>query len=75
MSGQTEPIEEIAHYDNGNVKHRGYTLDGEIHGRWSWFRQDGSIMRSGEFDRGRQTGTWLTYDRTGKVVKETRFGG
>lgn len=28
-----------------------------------------------EFDRGRQVGTWRTYDRKGNVVKETRFHG
>jgi hypothetical protein len=31
-------------------------------------------MRTGEFDRGKQVGTWRTLDRSGKVVKETDFG-
>ena len=31
------------------------------------------MMRSGTFDRGKQTGSWRTYDRAGKVVKETTF--
>jgi hypothetical protein len=31
-------------------------------------------MRAGSFDRGRQIGTWRTYDRMGTVVKETTFG-
>lgn len=30
-------------------------------------------MRSGEFDRGQQVGIWRTYDRSGKIVKETDF--
>jgi antitoxin component YwqK of YwqJK toxin-antitoxin module len=30
-------------------------------------------MRSGEFDRGQQVGIWQTFDRSGKVVKETNF--
>ena len=62
-------------YDNGKVKLRGSHLDGEMHGEWEFFRRDGSIMRSGAFDRGKQVGTWRTYDRTGKVVKETEFDG
>jgi hypothetical protein len=32
---------------------------------------DGS--RSGDFDRGRQVGTWRTLDRAGRLVKETNF--
>lgn len=45
-----------------------------MHGEWSWYRTDGSLMRTGQFDRGRQVGTWHTHDRAGKIVKETSFG-
>jgi antitoxin component YwqK of YwqJK toxin-antitoxin module len=34
---------------------------------------DGSLMRAGSFDHGRQVGVWRTYDRSGRVVKETTF--
>jgi antitoxin component YwqK of YwqJK toxin-antitoxin module len=60
-------------YDNGKPKHRGQRLDGEMHGAWEFYRRDGSLMRSGEFDRGRQVGTWRTYHRSGEVVSEKRF--
>jgi antitoxin component YwqK of YwqJK toxin-antitoxin module len=66
-------IPAIDHYDNGQVRFRGANLGGEMHGPWEFFRRDGSLMRAGSFDRGRQVGRWLTYDRTGQVVKETRF--
>jgi len=69
-----EPEEQTLHYPNGNVKHHGYLLDGEMHGDWAFYRTDGSIMRAGRFDRGRQVGTWRTYARDGRVVKETEFG-
>jgi antitoxin component YwqK of YwqJK toxin-antitoxin module len=64
----------VARYPNGNVRFRGAHLDGEMHGEWEFFRADGSRMRTGAFDRGKQIGVWRTYDRAGKVVKETRFG-
>jgi hypothetical protein len=32
-------------------------------------------MRAGEFERGRQVGIWRTYDRSGRIVKETDFSG
>ena len=69
-----DPIEDTAHYANGRTKFSGLRLDGEMHGAWSWYRTAGSPMRSGQFDRGRQVGTWRTFDRAGKVVKETDLG-
>jgi antitoxin component YwqK of YwqJK toxin-antitoxin module len=73
MAPHPMPVEETAHYGNGRVKFTGFRLDGELHGAWEWYRTDGSIMRSGEFDRGKQIGMWRTYDRSGQTVKETDF--
>ncbi len=60
-------------YSTGAVRSTGFLLGGEMHGPWVFFRKDGSVMRSGEFDRGRQVGTWRTFDRTGRLVKQTAF--
>jgi antitoxin component YwqK of YwqJK toxin-antitoxin module len=68
---RTKPTRVTDHYDNGNVRFRGANLEGKMHGPWKFFRRDGSLMRSGSFDRGTQVGIWRTYDRTGGVVKET----
>ena len=74
MRRADEPAEETVRYADGTVKYTGFLVAGEMHGDWSWFRTDGSLMRTGSFERGRQVGTWRTYDRAGKVVKETPFG-
>jgi antitoxin component YwqK of YwqJK toxin-antitoxin module len=42
-------------------------------GYWEWFRKNGTIMRSGSFDKGEQVGEWTTYDKNGKVVKVTKM--
>jgi antitoxin component YwqK of YwqJK toxin-antitoxin module len=68
-----EPVEETVHFSDGTVKYTGSRLEEELDGAWSWYRTDGSLMRTGEFDHGRQVGTWRTYDRKGNVVKETPF--
>jgi antitoxin component YwqK of YwqJK toxin-antitoxin module len=74
MSGPSDPaIPELEHYADGAVKMEGFRLAGEMHGEWRWFRTDGSLMRSGSFDRGRQIGVWRTFDRAGRLVKETDF--
>lgn len=74
MTSLSEPVEAIAHFANGGVKFAGFHLDGEMHGDWTFYRTDGSVMRTGSFDRGRQVGTWRTYDRAGIVLKEQSFG-
>jgi antitoxin component YwqK of YwqJK toxin-antitoxin module len=73
MSKPGEPAPDVAHYDDGAVRYRGFQLDGEMHGDWEFLRRDGSVMRAGRFDSGRQVGVWRTFDRAGNVVKETDF--
>jgi antitoxin component YwqK of YwqJK toxin-antitoxin module len=73
MERTGEPTPDVSYYDNGAVRYRGFQLDGQMHGQWEFLRRDGSLMRAGEFDRGRQVGLWRTYDRTGAVKKETEF--
>lgn len=74
MATDESPVEAIDHYANGNVRFRGFHLGGEMHGEWTFYRSDGSVMRTGAFDRGRQVGTWRTFDRDGVIVKDTDFG-
>ena len=45
-----------------------------MHGAWEFFRRDGSLMRSGRFAHGEQTGTWTTYDRAGHPHRVTDLG-
>jgi antitoxin component YwqK of YwqJK toxin-antitoxin module len=44
-----------------------------MHGKWEFFRIDGSLMRSGSFINGKQSGLWTTFDAKGKKVKESKF--
>jgi antitoxin component YwqK of YwqJK toxin-antitoxin module len=61
-------------YDNGNPRYTGKFKDGQMHGPRKFFRKDGSLMRSGKFNLGKQIGIWTTYDRSGHPQKETDFG-
>jgi len=67
------PTPAIDHYPNGNIRFTGFHLGDEMHGAWVFYRSDGTVMRSGSFDRGRQTGTWTTFARDGSVVKKQVF--
>jgi hypothetical protein len=61
----------IERHRDGSVRGRGRLVDGRPDGYWEWFRLDGTKMRSGHFDRGREVGEWTAYDRTGAVYKVT----
>ena len=73
MAKTSKPTPDVAYYDDGGVRYRGFQLNGEMHGEWEFMRKDGSVMRSGRFEGGRQVGVWKTFDRAGTVVKETDF--
>jgi antitoxin component YwqK of YwqJK toxin-antitoxin module len=75
MPERSQPVPETIHYPNGTVKMSGFRLNGEMHGAWAWYRTDGSVMRTGQFDRGRQIGVWRTFERSGRLVKETDVTG
>lgn len=61
-------------FDNGLPRFKGDYLGDEMHGPWEFYRKDGSLMRTGEFDRGKQIGTWRTFDRAGALVSEKTLG-
>lgn len=61
------------HHKDGSIYARGQMLGGKMHGYWEFFRKDGTIMRSGSFDREQQVGTWTTYAASGKLIKVTEM--
>jgi antitoxin component YwqK of YwqJK toxin-antitoxin module len=68
------PEPNTTYYSNARVKNRGAYVDGEMHGPWEFYRRDGSLMRMGSFDHGRQVGVWRTFDRVGQEVSATDLG-
>jgi antitoxin component YwqK of YwqJK toxin-antitoxin module len=59
------------HHRDGSIWAKGFKVGETMTGYWEWFRKDGSKMRSGFFEDGKQVGTWTTYDKKGKVYKVT----
>jgi antitoxin component YwqK of YwqJK toxin-antitoxin module len=71
--GRGPAVDHIEYHKDGSVWAKGQKLDGVLTGYWEWFRKDGTKMRSGFFEAGRQIGEWTTYDRAGKVYKVTNM--
>jgi antitoxin component YwqK of YwqJK toxin-antitoxin module len=63
----------VLHHKDGSLWAKGQTVGDVPTGYWEWFRKDGTKLRSGHFEDGRQTGAWTTYDRKGQVYKVTKM--
>jgi len=63
----------IDYHKDGSIRAKGTTRGGKLDGYWEWFRKDGTKLRSGHFNMGKQTREWTTYDAAGKVYKVTMF--
>jgi antitoxin component YwqK of YwqJK toxin-antitoxin module len=71
MTEKTTP--RVDYNRSGTICAKGQMLDDQLHGYWEWYRQDGTLKRSGQFDRGRRVGEWTTYDLSGVPYKVTRM--
>jgi antitoxin component YwqK of YwqJK toxin-antitoxin module len=66
------PKSHTLYHRDGSVWAKGQTIGDVPTGYWEWFRKDGTRMRSGFFEDGKQVGEWTTYDRKGRVYKVTK---
>lgn len=60
----------IKYHAKGNtIWSKGKIVNGNPDGYWEWYRPDGTLKRSGYFDKGEPVGEWITYDNKGKKYK------
>lgn len=64
----------IHYHNDGSIWAKGKMVGKKMNGYWEWFRKNGTKIRSGYFNKGRQVGIWTTYDQKGRVYKVTSFG-
>jgi antitoxin component YwqK of YwqJK toxin-antitoxin module len=63
----------VKYHNDGSLWAKGTMVGGQPQGFWEWFRKEGTRMRSGYFEKGRQIGEWTTYDKKGRIYKVTRM--
>jgi len=62
----------IKYHANGKTMwSKGKMIDGNPDGYWEWYRLDGTIKRSGYFERGNPVGEWISYDSAGAKYSST----
>ena len=65
----------IKYHANGiTVWSKGKIVNDQPEGYWEWYRPDGTIKRSGYFEKGEPIGEWITYDNKGAKHKITQRG-
>lgn len=65
----------IKYHANGKTRwSKGKVVDGQPNDYWEWYRQDGTLKRSGHFDKGEPVGEWTTYDAKGEPYKTSKRG-
>jgi antitoxin component YwqK of YwqJK toxin-antitoxin module len=65
----------IKYHANGKTRwSNGKVVVGQPDGYWEWYRSEGTLKRSGHFNKGEVVGEWITYDQKGKVHKVTNKG-
>lgn len=63
----------IKYHANGNtIWSKGKMIDGNPEGYWEWYRLNGTLKRSGYFEKGEPVGEWITYDDLGNVYKVSK---
>ena len=60
------------HASGKTVWSKGKVKDEQPEGYWEWYRPDGTLKRSGHFEKGVPVGEWTTYDQKGSVYKVTK---
>lgn len=60
------------HANGTTIWSKGKIVDGNPEGYWEWYRPDGTIKRSGHFEKGEPMGEWITYDNKGAKYKTTQ---
>lgn len=65
----------IKYHANGRTRwSKGKIVEGQPDGYWEWYRVDGTLKRSGHFERGEAVGEWVTYGSDGQPYKVTQRG-
>lgn len=61
------------HAKGSTVWSKGKMVNDNPDGYWEWYRPDGTLKRSGYFDKGEPIGEWITYNSEGKKHKVTNY--
>ena len=59
------------HANKNTIWSKGKMINDLPEGYWEWYRVDGTLKRSGHFEKGEPVAEWNTYDETGNLYKSS----
>lgn len=59
--------------DDGQLSFSGEYFENQRHGRWIYYFGDGTSSEN-YYEKGRKTGIWKDYDKSGKLIRQTDYG-
>jgi antitoxin component YwqK of YwqJK toxin-antitoxin module len=60
-------------FKNGKIKAEGLSIKEIMEGEWKFYRETGQLWQVGNFNGGQKHGSWLRYDKKGKLEYEESF--
>ena len=66
--------EELTYFfKNGKIKAEGISINGIMEGEWKFYRETGQLWQVGNFKEGQKHGSWIRYDKKGKLEYQETF--
>jgi antitoxin component YwqK of YwqJK toxin-antitoxin module len=66
--------EELTYFfKNGKIKAEGISMNGIMEGEWKFYRETGQLWQVGNFKEGQKHGSWIRYDKKGKLEYQEKF--
>jgi antitoxin component YwqK of YwqJK toxin-antitoxin module len=60
-------------FKNGKIKAEGISINGIMEGEWKFYRETGQLWQVGNFKGGQKHGSWLRYNKKGKLAYKESF--
>lgn len=60
-------------FKNGRIKAQGPFYNGQMEGKWTFYRETGELWQTGELKANIKHGSWERFDRTGQRVYLEEF--
>jgi antitoxin component YwqK of YwqJK toxin-antitoxin module len=60
-------------FRDGKIKAEGISINGIMEGEWKFNRETGQLWQVGNFEGGQKHGSWIRYNKKGKLESDEQF--
>ena len=70
LADDMELIDTVEYYGNGNIKTKGYMLNGNKHSLWTYYDRKGHLLIERYFSYGKPSNVWIWYDHYDNSIQK-----